>query len=128
MGPTPRTPTCHPNQKHYGKGLCQPCYRRQWRSYNPDAIASYRPTPEQERELRLKYKFGLTLDQYNEMLAAQGGVCAMCGGLDPIRNLAVDHDHKTGAIRGLLCGTCNTALGVVEKYQALATEYLATRG
>jgi hypothetical protein len=60
----------------------------------------------------LKRKYGLTLAQYDAMLEAQGGVCAICRQPRPEeRTLHVDHDHETGAIRGLLCFTCNNALG-----------------
>lgn len=59
-------------------------------------------------------KYGITHDEYVTLLDAQGGVCAICGnnesGRDP-RQMSVDHDHKTGAIRGLLCNRCNPMLG-----------------
>lgn len=70
--------------------------------------------------------FGLTVEQYDEMLAAQDGVCAMCH--EPCatgRRLAVDHDHQTGAVRGLLCGRCNTWLGIYEAIKDRAAAYLA---
>lgn len=61
----------------------------------------------------LKRKYGMTLEQYDEMLAAQGGVCAICGGphVGTGGRYHVDHDHDTGKVRGLLCGPCNTGLG-----------------
>ena len=65
-----------------------------------------------ERDAHLRRKFGITLDEYDEMLRAQGGVCAICG--RPPRDdisLHVDHDHEHGRIRGLLCFRCNNALG-----------------
>lgn len=63
-----------------------------------------------ERHLRLTY--GITVDQYNEMLDAQGGACAICGSTDHgSKNWHVDHDHETGAVRGILCHGCNHALG-----------------
>jgi hypothetical protein len=55
---------------------------------------------------------GVTPEQYDEMLSAQGGTCAICEQVDHLgRRLAVDHDHETGEVRGLLCGRCNTMLG-----------------
>lgn len=63
----------------------------------------------------LKIKFGLTLEQYNEILIKQNFCCALCErhvSQFKIR-LAVDHDHKTGRIRGLLCTSCNVALAVL---------------
>lgn len=53
---------------------------------------------------------GVTDEEYVLMLAAQGGGCAICTNTPKTRRLDVDHDHKTGAIRGLLCHTCNRGL------------------
>jgi len=66
-------------------------------------------------EYMLKRSFGITPEQYNEMLEAQGCKCAVCGG-DCIRydKLSVDHDHRTGVVRGLLCHRCNSALGLLQ--------------
>lgn len=61
-------------------------------------------------------KYGLTSIQYAEMLGAQHGVCAVCNKPEASksrRHLTVDHDHKTGKVRGLLCSKCNTALGLL---------------
>jgi hypothetical protein len=65
-----------------------------------------------DRKSHLKRKYGLTIEQYDAMLAAQAGGCAICG--EPPRDdieLHVDHDHTTGAVRGLLCFRCNNAIG-----------------
>lgn len=60
----------------------------------------------------LMNRYGLTVEQYEEMHARQGGVCAICGEeCSSGRSLAVDHDHKTGLVRGLLCTRCNWGLG-----------------
>ena len=56
--------------------------------------------------------YGITVEQYDAMFAAQGGVCGICE--KPCvsgRRLAVDHCHETGAVRGLLCTRCNPGLG-----------------
>jgi hypothetical protein len=58
----------------------------------------------------LKNSFGLTIEQYEEMVERQGGLCALCGQAGV--GLCVDHDHETGQIRGLLCGKCNKGLGL----------------
>lgn len=58
----------------------------------------------------LKRTYGITLDEYEAMQAAQDNVCAICGRPPRSRSLHVDHDHKTGLIRGLLCMPCNTQL------------------
>lgn len=68
------------------------------------------------RSKRLWDKFRITVEQYEEMLAAQGGVCRICSGTerDEFRLLAVDHDHVTGKVRGLLCTKCNVAIGLLD--------------
>ena len=92
-------------------------YGRAWRQAHPEYG---------QRE-RLMRKFGITLEQYNQMLAEQGGTCAICHAVPGLRRLAVDHDHATGTIRGLLCSECNKALGLLEDDPALlrqAADYL----
>lgn len=57
-------------------------------------------------------RYGITPNEYDELLESQNGVCAIClQECKSGRRLAVDHDHKTGAVRGLLCGSCNRAIG-----------------
>ena len=63
------------------------------------------------REVHLKRKFGLTEEDYQTRLEEQDGGCYICGGDNNGRTLHVDHDHKTGKIRALLCYSCNTLLG-----------------
>src|SRR3990167_1815157 len=78
------------------------------------------------RRWRLK-KFGLDEKMYERFLLRQGGTCAICKHPPKKRRLAVDHDHKTGKVRGLLCFRCNYALGYwydrIELLNA-AAEYL----
>lgn len=63
-------------------------------------------------EYNLHFNYGLAKGEYEKLLQKQDGVCAICRGKCPSgRRLAVDHDHETGSIRGLLCGPCNTAIG-----------------
>ncbi len=64
-----------------------------------------------ERAGHLMRKFGITLEQYEEMLAEQDGGCAICGRKPGKISLHIDHDHETDRIRGLLCFRCNNALG-----------------
>lgn len=70
------------------------------------------------RRYKLQKKYGLTLAEYDAILTAQGNGCALCGQprLARQRALAVDHDHATGRIRGILCAPCNTLLGRVETH------------
>jgi hypothetical protein len=64
-----------------------------------------------ERAGHLRRKFGITLEQYEEMLNGQDGGCSICGRKPGKTSLHIDHDHSTGMIRGLLCFLCNNALG-----------------
>jgi hypothetical protein len=64
------------------------------------------------RESKLRAQYGLTAERYESLLEAQGGGCAICGEAPRGRHLAVDHDHETGVIRGLLCTRCNRGIGV----------------
>lgn len=68
---------------------------------------------DRDRAWQLKKIYGITTEDYNSMLAAQGGRCATCGSLPDKRALDVDHCHTTGKVRGLLCAHCNTTLGKV---------------
>jgi hypothetical protein len=76
-----------------------------------------RRDPKYSRAMHIKRKYGLTTAEYDTMLQAQGNVCAACGhAFTYIRkgkaeSYHVDHDHKAGTVRGLLCGDCNRALG-----------------
>lgn len=72
---------------------------------------------------RLKTKYGITQEERDGMLAEQSGACASCG--DTEVKFVVDHNHNTGAIRGILCSPCNLALGHLhddpERIEALLT-------
>jgi DNA-directed RNA polymerase subunit RPC12/RpoP len=80
------------------------------------------------RNQRLLAKFGLTTEEYDFLLTHQGGRCAICQTEPKKTKYAVDHDHKTGRIRGILCLICNHKLlgGAREKIALLkrAIEYL----
>lgn len=77
-----------------------------------------RRRPELVLNRKLKWLFGITLEQYKQVLFDQGGVCAICGKSESMMNpatgkinrLSVDHCHKTGKVRGLLCSAHNTMI------------------
>ena len=111
-------------QKHGVTSYCKPCHN------------ASKNDPHVQRRWYLKTAYGLTLADYDDMLAAQGGGCAICFGKpDAGKSLAVDHDHNCCAttktcgkcIRGLLCGRCNRALGNFDRRANLfdrAAQYL----
>jgi hypothetical protein len=78
------------------------------------------------RRARLKREYGITLEQYEEMRTAQGNRCKLCGRppLAEYPNLDVDHCHKTGVVRGLLCRNCNIHIGFVENNRDAINSYL----
>lgn len=100
-------------------------YQRQWRNNNPEKAKSN----------ELKKMFGITLQEYEALFTKQDGLCAICGGKETTnsrdgapRHMPVDHCHKTGRIRGLLCTQCNRGLGMFGDDRArllAAAEYLA---
>jgi hypothetical protein len=79
-----------------------------WRQRNPEKMSA--------QYTRKKLKgYGITEVQYRDMSRAQGGVCAVCGETNTSgMALAVDHSHRTGEVRGLLCNRCNAALGFLK--------------
>jgi hypothetical protein len=84
------------------------------------ATKEYRASDEyiaKELNNRFKKLYGITLDTYNFLLEEQKHCCATCGvSVKKLkRKLAVDHNHTTGKVRGLLCSNCNTALGLVQE-------------
>lgn len=112
---------------------------QRWNERHPDRLKANRKVTRQrrlardplmDRRLYLRKRFGITIDDYDRMLAAQNGLCAICG--EPEKGilkrtgkrkaLAVDHDHKTGKIRQLLCAWCNTALARIEADRSIVTK------
>lgn len=77
------------------------------------------------KESHLRQSFGISLNDYHNMVAAQGNKCAMCGEAETemrggeVKALAVDHNHSTGKVRGLLCSACNKAIGLLKEDREL---------
>jgi hypothetical protein len=90
---------------------CHKSYKKE--NYNAKVIKGY----------HLSRVYKITLEDYQEIFKAQGGVCAICHNPETIvdakngltRDLAVDHDHRTGRVRGLLCRRCNQAIGLLNE-------------
>lgn len=70
-----------------------------------------------QRRARLKHRYGISEQEYDRLLAEQGGTCLFCPAeVSPYnRRLSVDHDHRTGVVRGILCLKCNTHMGFVDR-------------
>lgn len=75
----------------------------------------YRPRGERKRAGHLRWRYGISLEDYERLLQTQDGKCAICGTTSPGRkgvvHFAVDHDHESNTVRGLLCASCNQGLG-----------------
>jgi hypothetical protein len=82
---------------------CKSCTRQIKKKYNPLA----------QRTAQLKHLYGITPEEYSSLLEKQGHQCAICrtDSCQTGRAFSVDHCHSTGKVRGLLCQSCNTALG-----------------
>ena len=88
---------------------CKPCSNEKTKAYyhslSKDKKDSY------NHRNNLKKKFNLSTEEYLTLLQSQNNVCAICKKPEDGKRLAVDHDHLSGKVRGLLCGQCNTGLG-----------------
>jgi hypothetical protein len=82
--------------------------------------------PDKARWASIKHRHGLTKEEWQMMFDKQLGCCAICGKhqSEVKRRLVVDHCHKTGKIRKLLCDLCNTRLGWYENHQAIIDDYV----
>ena len=102
---------------------------------NPEIVKNsklkYRAKNKQNiKEQRRQMRYGITKQQYDEMLERQQYCCAICS-KTPKKTLDVDHCHSNGEIRGLLCNSCNQALGLFKdnkQYISMAIQYLENQG
>jgi hypothetical protein len=108
-------------KKRIRNSVAERTYQKKYRDNNKD----------KRKNVMLRLRFNLTLEEYNSMLESQGGVCKICkmsettrkNNSDEVRMLCVDHDHNTGQVRGLLCNNCNRALGHYEATKPRAQEF-----
>lgn len=106
---------------------CTECERERWTKQNQQVENKQR-----QRKWHLQKNYGLTTEAYNTMVAGQNGVCAICGTKPNTKGnngkiLLVDHNHKTGEVRGLLCHRCNKLLSDAQDSPAIleaGAEYL----
>jgi hypothetical protein len=131
----------HITRPHRARGLCGACYEAALKAEKPEyqarvakrnAALYYANQAERIAYARSTYhngtghsrtwaaniwkKYGITVADYDRMWARQGGRCAVCGKLftEQSRRAAVDHCHRTGKVRALLCARCNTTLGAAQ--------------
>lgn len=129
-----------------GRGMCTLHYQR-WKAHESVELPARQPVPiphgtlhgyryhncrcdecmarkrQYHRGVMLMKKYGVSADDYDQMLAEQGGVCALCGcaeiAIDRRYNtpmaMPVDHDHVTGKVRAILCGSCNRGIGQLKE-------------
>lgn len=72
----------------------------------------YQENKEYHKECILMYRYNITMEEYNQLLEDQNNKCRICE--EDLKRPHVDHDHTNGKIRGILCHTCNTGLGLLK--------------
>lgn len=92
---------------------------KRWTDKKPEAKKKanhnwYVQNRERELQRRKARAYDFSPEEQEQMLKAQNGVCAICGKSDEPRSLCIDHNHKTGKVRGFLCRKCNYGLGRFE--------------
>ena len=107
---------------------CKPCYlfvQSKWREKNREKTRAYsrewmRRNKWSSHKHKLRYRYGMSPEDYASLLQSQDGKCAICGRAESkidktgnIQMLSVDHCHRTGKNRGLLCDSCNRAIGAL---------------
>ncbi len=119
------------HSKRFGvAGTCKKCSRERSKQQQEEIKLSPELLEKEKirsRDKLLRCRYGLSLDVYNQVLKSQDNVCKICQNLPKIgRFLVVDHSHKTGEIRGLLCDGCNIKIAILEDENLLnrALKYL----
>ncbi len=109
---------------------CQLAYYSNWIKNKPGKHAQYSRAQRvknpskfkaKAHKARLRYLYDISVDQFDSMFRGQNGACAICGKQNLNgRRLCIDHDHKTGKVRGLLCSPCNGFLGQIDDDKSAA--------
>lgn len=115
---TTRMAICHPERSDYARGKCASCYeaagaRARRTAWPPERLRAWQDRANRRTRRWALKKLGLTEADYDALFEAQGGRCGICGREPGDAMLQLDHDHATLRPRGLLCGDCNRALGLL---------------
>lgn len=110
--------TCPIGHEYLPGNGCPECHkkkRREWQANHVEegkvAAAKYRRThPDRHKARYINWCYGLSAEEYQSLLISQDNACAIC---KQVKKLQVDHCHVTGKVRGLLCGPCNRAIGLL---------------
>lgn len=102
-------------------------YMAEYRAKNPE---KFKPTKEYRRSWHLQKTYGIDLDTYNQLFIDQNGCCKTCKThqTELKQSLHIDHSHKTGKVRGLLCGPCNRAIGLLKENKETINNLLSYLG
>ena len=116
--------------KEYNKVYLKNYYQKHKEEHNEKVKRYYKDHKEiidkHHRRWRLKRKYNITPEQYDEMYKQQSGCCLICGRHQSKmkERLCVDHNHETGQTRGLLCKRCNSQLGWYEEQKVNIDRYV----
>lgn len=110
-------------------------YKKEWVEANPDKVKAHSKkynakSKEKRQQWQRNYLYGLSHEQFEEMLKKQENKCALCERSFDEAKVFVDHCHSVGNVRGLLCPACNTALGLIKDdlgWLAKAKQYLTEK-
>lgn len=108
-----------PKGVQYYTSHCKGCgrddHKQKWESMSLEDKRKWNARQNSKKDYhknyRLSSKYGLTLEQFDHMYDEQEGKCAVCSVEVPTNKICVDHNHKTGQVRRLLCHNCNVILG-----------------
>lgn len=116
----------HRGMKDGRNNNCKECVK-QYTAENKETVRKYKSDYyyanredyiKKDRKRHLKVKYGVTQEWYEQQLEKQNGRCAVCGTEDPgkgLKHFHIDHNHATGEVRGLLCHSCNTGIGLFKE-------------
>jgi recombination endonuclease VII len=121
-----RRTTCGPACKHERQRrverdwLQTPSGKKSIAAFNSRRVRMYADNPQPRRDEVLRSSYGITRQEWGAILGRQEGRCAICADvLDKGKGTHIDHCHATGIVRGLLCGRCNVAIGMLKDNSTL---------